>query len=139
MSKKRALLAIGSQPWQERFTKFLHRKFFEVHTIADGLESIEIIRHQRFDLIIADESMQKAGPIELILNLKDLQIFVPAVLVTGSNMEKYEKIWKQCKVFFVGSRKAALHNLDDAIRLASQNNRTMDKASPDLNTDPGRV
>lgn len=120
MARKRVLVAAGDPEWKKELCTMLRKKGCDVRTTEDGFEGIELVRHQKFALVIADESLDQAGPIELALNIRDMKAHMPVLVVTGSGLERYNKVWKHCEVFFAGTREAALGKIPGALKAASE-------------------
>jgi len=120
MARKRVLVAVGDPDWKKELCAILHKKCCDVHTTEDGFEGIELVRNHKFALVIADESLDQAGPIELALNIRDMKARMPVLVVTGSGLERYNKVWKHCEVFFAGTRRAALGKISEALKAASE-------------------
>jgi len=120
MARKRVLVAVGDPEWKKELCTMLRKKGCDVRTTEDGFEGIELVRHQKFALVIADESLDQAGPIELALNIRDIKQRMPVLVVTGSGLERYDKVWKHCEVFFAGTREAALGRIPGALKAASE-------------------
>lgn len=109
------MIVTENSEWREQVERHLRGAKAEVTSTADGMRCMEMLRKQRFDLVLIDESIRQAGPVEVLLTLRDLSEPLPITLVTGSEISRLEKVWKRCDVFFYGSRLDALPALERAI------------------------
>ncbi|MBC8276958.1 MAG: response regulator [FCB group bacterium] len=65
------------------YSNFLREQDMEVVTALDGLEALEILRNEQFDLLITDIGMPKISGIELIRRCKDSYPGLPSIIITG--------------------------------------------------------
>jgi DNA-binding NtrC family response regulator len=63
--------------------KILVREGYEVVSVPDGVEAVERLRHERFDLVITDLRMAEMGGMELLESLRRDHPSVVAVAMTG--------------------------------------------------------
>lgn len=66
---------------------FLEKKGYEVQTVSNGPDAIELCRQQTFDLILLDEMMPGLSGLETLLRIKDIQPATPVVMCTKSEEE----------------------------------------------------
>ena len=66
---------------------FLEKKGYEVQTVSNGPDAIELCRQQTFDLILLDEMMPGLSGLETLLHIKDIQPATPVVMCTKSEEE----------------------------------------------------
>ncbi|MEG0814911.1 MAG: PglZ domain-containing protein [Mucinivorans sp.] len=66
---------------------FLRGKGYEVFTANNGYDAVEMVRAERFDLVILDEMMPGMTGLETLPVLKDIAPTVPVVMVTKSEEE----------------------------------------------------
>lgn len=66
---------------------FLQKKNYEVVTVSNGLDAIELCQQQTFDLIFLDEMMPGITGLEALQRIKDIQPQTPVVMVTKSEEE----------------------------------------------------
>lgn len=66
---------------------FLEKKGYEVQTVSNGPDAIELCRQQTFDLILLDEMMPGLSGLETLLRIKDIQPSTPVVMCTKSEEE----------------------------------------------------
>ncbi len=66
---------------------FLEKKGYEVMTVNNGSDAIELCHQQTFDLILLDEQMPGLSGLETLQKIKDIQPATPIVMVTKSEEE----------------------------------------------------
>ena len=66
---------------------FPEKKGYEVQTVSNGPDAIELCRQQTFDLILLDEMMPGLSGLETLLRIKDIQPSTPVVMCTKSEEE----------------------------------------------------
>ncbi len=66
---------------------FLEKKGYEVLTVSNGPDAIELCRQQTFDLILLDEMMPGLSGLETLQQIKDIQPATPVVMCTKSEEE----------------------------------------------------
>ena len=66
---------------------FLEKKGYEVVTVSNGTDAIDLCKERNFDLVLLDEQMPGLSGLETLQRLKELQPSLPAVMVTKSEEE----------------------------------------------------
>ena len=66
---------------------FLEKKGYQVVTVSNGSDAIELCRQQTFDLILLDEMMPGLSGLETLQQIKDIQPATPVVMCTKSEEE----------------------------------------------------
>ena len=66
---------------------FLEKKGYEVMTVSNGTDAIDLCKERNFDLVFLDEQMPGLSGLETLQKLKELQPSLPAVMVTKSEEE----------------------------------------------------
>lgn len=66
---------------------FLKKKGYEVVTVSNGADAIDLCRQQTFDLILLDEMMPGLSGLETLQLIKDIQPATPIVMCTKSEEE----------------------------------------------------
>ncbi|WP_462375691.1 T9SS response regulator signal transducer PorX [Segatella buccae] len=66
---------------------FLEKKGYEVTTVNNGSDAIDLCRQQTFDLILLDEMMPGLSGLETLHRLKEIQPSTPVVMCTKSEEE----------------------------------------------------
>lgn len=79
------LVVDDDQPSRELLARRLRRLGFEVTTAADGPETLHIVDHQSFDLILMDWTMPGMDGLELLQHIrrKRSRTQLPVIMVTG--------------------------------------------------------
>ena len=66
---------------------FLEKKGYEVTTVSNGTDAIDLCRERSFDLVLLDEQMPGLSGLETLQQVKELLPAVPVVMVTKSEEE----------------------------------------------------
>ena len=66
---------------------FLEKKGYEVVTVTNGTDAIDLCREGHFDLVLLDEQMPGISGLETLQRIKELQPTLPVVMVTKSEEE----------------------------------------------------
>ena len=66
---------------------FLEKKNYDITTVSNGPDAIELCMQQDFDLILLDEMMPGISGLETLQKIKEIQPQTPVVMVTKSEEE----------------------------------------------------
>ncbi len=66
---------------------FLEKKGYEVTTVSNGTDAIDLCRQRKFDLILLDEMMPGISGLETLQRIKEISPLTPVVMVTKSEEE----------------------------------------------------
>lgn len=66
---------------------FLEQKGYEVKAVNNGMDAIELIDNDRFDIVFLDENMPGLSGIETLEKIKIIQPQLPVVMITKSEEE----------------------------------------------------
>ena len=66
---------------------FLEAKGYEVSTVTNGFDAVELCRNEVFDLIFLDENMPGMSGLETLSKIKDIRPEVPVIMITKSEEE----------------------------------------------------
>jgi len=66
---------------------FLEKKNYKVTTAQSGMEALEEIKDQNFDIVFLDENMPGLTGIETLAEIKEFQAGLPVVMITKSEEE----------------------------------------------------
>jgi DNA-binding response OmpR family regulator len=66
---------------------FLEKKGYEVVTVSNGTDAIDLCQTRSFDLVLLDEQMPGLSGLETLQRIKQLQPALPVVMVTKSEEE----------------------------------------------------
>ncbi|MEI6047351.1 MAG: PglZ domain-containing protein [Bacteroidota bacterium] len=67
---------------------FLKEKGYEIDTCSNGNDTIDLVRHNGYDLIFLDENMPGLSGIETLRLIKQVRADIPVVMVTKSDEEE---------------------------------------------------
>lgn len=80
----RILVADDDTPFREALLKFLSTEGYEPAGVPDAAATLEALRQEKFDLLIADIDMPGNTRLELIRELPMIAAGLPVILLTGS-------------------------------------------------------
>lgn len=66
---------------------FLENKDYEVHTATNGIDAIDLVSENQFDIIFLDENMPGYTGLETLSRIKQINNIVPVVMITKSEEE----------------------------------------------------
>ena len=66
---------------------FLEKKGYEVMTVSNGTDAVDLCKQRSFDLVLLDEQMPGISGLETLQKIKELQPSLPVVMVTKSEEE----------------------------------------------------
>ena len=66
---------------------FLEKKGYEIVTVSNGTDAIEMCRQRKFDLVLLDEQMPGISGLETLRELKEINPSIVVVMVTKSEEE----------------------------------------------------
>ena len=66
---------------------FLENKGYDVNTINNGKDAIELLKKNQFDIIFLDENMPGLSGIETLSFIKQIKASIPVVMITKSEEE----------------------------------------------------
>lgn len=81
------LLVDDEETIRELFREYLKEDGFLVQTVSSAGDAVEAATKENFDLFLIDLVMSEKDGIELIRELRELNINVPAILLTASETE----------------------------------------------------
>lgn len=113
-----ALVAAHDEDWRTLFRETLERNGCVVFSTGDGLEGMQLMKERVYDIVVVDESLDGAGQVEFVLSIRDLAPTNPVVLVAGSNVERFDRVWQQRDVSFAAARSCIAKKIPDAVRAA---------------------
>ncbi len=66
---------------------FLESKHYEVHTATNGVDALEMLDKERFDVVFLDENMPGLSGLETLLQIKEKRSNLPVIMITKSEEE----------------------------------------------------
>lgn len=66
---------------------FLESKGYDLTSVSNGVDAIESVREDQFDVVLLDEQMPGMGGLETLAEIKQIRPEVPVVMVTKSEEE----------------------------------------------------
>jgi EAL domain-containing protein (putative c-di-GMP-specific phosphodiesterase class I) len=78
------LLVDDDEMLARSYSRLLTSEGYEVHLCLDGVAAIEAVRTQQFDVVLSDIDMPRLDGLGLIERLRQHDLDVPVVLVTGN-------------------------------------------------------
>jgi DNA-binding response OmpR family regulator len=66
---------------------FLKEKGYELDTCTNGIDTIDMVRHNPYDLIFLDENMPGLSGIETLRLIKEVRTDIPVVMITKHEEE----------------------------------------------------
>jgi DNA-binding NtrC family response regulator len=79
-----SLLVIDDQqPMRELLAEYFGLNGFEIVGVEDGQAGIDLIKQRKFDLLLVDLSMPSMGGLDVLREMKTLDIHIPSIVITG--------------------------------------------------------
>ncbi len=66
---------------------FLEQKGYEVDTINNGADAVELVENNQYDIIFLDENMPGLTGLETLSKIKDISPLIPIIMITKSEEE----------------------------------------------------
>jgi CheY-like chemotaxis protein len=66
---------------------FLEQKGYQVDTINNGADAVELVEENKYDIIFLDENMPGLTGLETLSKIKDIQPLIPIIMITKSEEE----------------------------------------------------
>jgi CheY-like chemotaxis protein len=66
---------------------FLEQKGYTVKTVTNGLDAVEAVKNNFFDLVFLDENMPGVSGLEALKQIKEYRADLPVVMITKSEEE----------------------------------------------------
>lgn len=89
--QKRALIVDDSLTARKALAKILHQQGFTTVEAGDGVEAVERLHKQKFDLVFTDLDMPRLGGLELLSDIQSSRYCdAPVVVVSSRNAEAFK-------------------------------------------------
>src|SRR5262249_24770289 len=123
-SRDGKLLLVDDDPAVLRaYRKALSTRGWAVETASDGAQAIDRLRGENFDVIVSDVSMPEVGGLEFLRKVREQDLDVPVVLMTGAPKLESAMRAVESGAFSYLVKPVEVEVLDDTIRRASQLHR----------------
>jgi DNA-binding response OmpR family regulator len=66
---------------------FLREKGYEIDTCTNGIDTVDLVRHNPYDLIFLDETMPGLSGLETLRLIKEIRSDIPVVMITKNEEE----------------------------------------------------
>ena len=66
---------------------FLQDKGYDVKTVSNGLDAIDQVKNQNYDIIFLDENMPGLSGLETLVKIKNINSNIPVIMITKSEEE----------------------------------------------------
>lgn len=66
---------------------FLKDKGYDVKTVSNGLDAIDQVKNQNYDIIFLDENMPGLSGLETLVKIKNINSNIPVIMITKSEEE----------------------------------------------------
>ena len=83
MARENVLVVDDEPDMREALTAALRREGLCISTAANGVEALEKVQGQSFDLIVTDVRMPRMGGLALLQELKRTSPTIPVIMMTG--------------------------------------------------------
>jgi len=85
------LLIVDDNPINQKFLYYSLKKYYEIETADNGLEAVEILEKNNFDVVLMDLSMPVMDGAEATLRIRrsvnDMNKHIPIIFVTTNDYE----------------------------------------------------
>jgi DNA-binding response OmpR family regulator len=85
MSKKKILLLEDDLTLNETVTEYLEEEGFEVDGVDDGLEAMDKIYENGYDILLLDVKVPQMSGFDLLKEVRSRDIVTPAIFITSLN------------------------------------------------------
>lgn len=83
MNTRKIMVVDDEQNIRDIISEFLHEAGYRVATAVDGIDALEKVAFEQYDLYVIDVYMPRMGGMELISKLKEIQPLAVIVVTTG--------------------------------------------------------
>jgi len=124
LAQETKLLLVDDDPAVLRaYQKALSSRGWAVETASDGAQAIDRLRDGGYDAIVSDVSMPEMGGLEFLRNVRERDLDVPVILMTGAPKLESAMRAVESGAFRYLVKPVEVDVLDDTIRRASQLHR----------------
>ncbi|MDD4309899.1 MAG: response regulator [Candidatus Cloacimonetes bacterium] len=83
MNPRKIMVVDDEQNIRDIISEFLQEVGYEVTVAVDGLDALEKVAYEQFDLYLIDVYMPRMGGLDLIVKLKEIQPLAVIIVTTG--------------------------------------------------------
>jgi DNA-binding NtrC family response regulator len=94
----------------------------QVVTVDNGENALTSIKEQHFDLLITDIKMPGKDGIELVREMRELEIETPVIVFTAFGSSKLHSDWESLKVYCCLEKPVTISEIREAARNALMEN-----------------
>lgn len=94
----------------------------QVVTVDNGENALTRIKEQHFDLLITDIKMPGKDGIELVREMRELEIETPVIVFTAFGSSKLRSDWESLKVYCCLEKPVTISEIREAARNALMEN-----------------
>jgi DNA-binding response OmpR family regulator len=116
MLERQLLITDDDRDFRTSLGEALNRRGYKTHLAADGLEALEVIRHQRIHLALLDVHMPRLDGLGMLRSLRDSQPALPCILMSAQLDESIVTQALQLRTNQLLSKPFSLNLLADTIR-----------------------
>lgn len=91
VSSKKSILIVDDEFGVRESLRQLLKAYYEIYTAPDGEAALSMIKERKFHLITLDLNMPKLSGIETLREIREIDIEVPVVIITGYGTQKDER------------------------------------------------
>jgi len=113
-----------AQLLKEAFGSFRHDYAYEVEIAHDGAEALMALLMSKFDLLVVDMYMPRMDGLELLTQMRNHDVRVPVLMVTGNQSAQVAADAISAKIFAYIPKPLDLAQLDHIVALALPRSRT---------------
>ncbi len=89
----KAVLIVDDEPAIVRMLRdalgvFRHEHAYKVETAADGMDALDAMKRDHFDVVLLDMHMARMGGLEVLEHMKRMQLRTPVLMLTGNEDAK---------------------------------------------------
>ena len=118
------------------FSQMLEMLGHQHQCAADGLEAYRLLKNTQFDMVLCDIRMPEMDGLQLIKEIKRINLDVPFIMVTGFSDEyTYDRVMKSGALDFI-KKPFTIEELENKLnrvfkeRSVSEQNRNLLKTDP---------
>ncbi len=138
------VLVIDDEPDIVRFVKdafacFQHGHDYAVESASDGVEALTALQYREYDLVVLDMYMPRMDGLELLRQMRALDMHVPVLMPTGNQTTRAAIDAVSAEVFSYMSKPFELTYLEHIVALALSSPRPTVVSSTGLSVRPAGV